>query len=69
MEQPISVTMDRPFLVVHIGDRRWYYEGKRWSEARAIADVKRSLAEEGKPQTKKQKQAVAEQSTDTGMFN
>lgn len=69
MEQPISVTVDKPFLVVHVGDRRWYYREKRWDETRAIADVRRSLAEEAKPQTKKQKQAVIEQSIETGMFS
>lgn len=71
MEQPISVTTDKPFLVVHIGDRRWYYEMKRWDEKRAIAHVKQSLLEEEKPPPKKikQKQIEAEQTANTGMFN
>lgn len=72
MEQPIpiSVTIDKPFLVVHMNNKEWYYDMKRWTEQRAIADVKSSNAakvelEATKP--KKKKKSVVS-TKDTGIF-
>ena len=66
---PISVTIDKPFLVVHVDDRRWYYNPKAWTEQRAIAHVEQSLAAETVKPEKKVKKSEPHSINDQGIFN
>lgn len=66
---PVSVTMDKPFLVVHIDNRRWYYNPKTWTEQRAVAHVQQSLAAESIKPEKKTKKSGAHSINDQGIFN
>lgn len=62
------MTIDKPFLVVYVGKRRWYYNPKAWTEQRAIAHVEQSLAAETvKPEKKKKSEPHS--ISDQGIFN
>ena len=64
---PIAM-IDKPFLVVYVGKRRWYYNPKAWTEQRAIAHVEQSLAAETvKPEKKKKSEPHS--ISDQGIFN
>lgn len=70
--EPTSVTIDKPFLVVHIDNRRWYYNSKTWTEQRAIAHVKQSLDAEPVVSEKKAKKTKKQEPhliNDQGIFN